>query len=656
MNSISFTSAGELCFANAVSGWELRFSNAATLSPADCAAPERSAEDGAVRLRWQKDSWRITVVWRPADSNRQVGEIEVEGVMDDGVTVTAVVFPSATVNASPRARIFMPVNQGVETAEAELMPFGVLESRIYKTMQYVAVYDGETGTYFDHRDPKWNNKQFEFVRLPDSTSLRYNAIHTPSLPKEGGRLHFKTDYENSVVAFRGNWYQAARIYREWGRRQSWATAKRDHSTLRNIGVWLWNRGAAEHVAAPAEQLAKDAGVPVALDWYWWHHNPYDTDYPNYWPPREGEECFRKTVERLNRQGIFTQVYTNGMCWDVDNPTFRDGGLESIVILRDGSLRAVPFNVFNKHRLGFICSEGKPFFERMEQQVAHLAGTGLPGVYLDMIGCASYEDCFNPRHNHNPGGGGYQVAGFREFLTHLRKRFPQLKFCTEECNEAYMDLFDSVIALDSSAERLNCTPQWNYIPAFSTVYHGILPVFGTYALPDGIPPFDTLWPTDGKLKKEKDWTSLFPLQFQIEFARGIIWGQQPMVANLTLEHSGDSRVKPLYNFICEGAKFYHANRQFLFDGEMLDPESLECDKIEVAFSQRMIFTREEQLRTVVKRLPAVLHSRWRDPEGHEALILCNYTGEPRECRWNDRKWNIPPNSFLRIEMNDRTRKR
>lgn len=648
----SFTSAGELCFAGAVSGWELRFSDQTVLRPEAFPPPEFPVSEefnSSTRrtLVWNNSVWRVTVVWDAPEENRRSGMIEVEGRMPADTTLTAVVFPSATVDASAASRIFLPVNQGVETLPATELPFGVIESRIYKTMQFTAVYDGKTGCCFDHRDRKWNNKQFEFIRLENSLRLRYNGIHTPMLPRRGRRLRFRTEYENSVIAFEGNWYHAARIYRQWGRLQPWATAGRDNARLREIGVWLWNRGGAEHVAAPAERLQRDSGVPVALDWYWWHSNPYDTNYPNYWPPREGEACFRATVERLNKAGIFTQVYTNGMCWDVDDPSFSQGGMESIVILRDGSLRAVPFNVFNHHRLGFICAEGKPFFERLEKQLEHLADAGLPGVYLDMIGCASYEDCFNPRHRHCPGGGAYQVAGFRKFLKRLRKRFPNLKLCTEECNEAYMDLFDSVIALDPSAERLNCTPAWNYVPAFSAVYHGLLPLFGSYALPDGIPPFDVLWPTEGKLEKERDWIELFPLQFQIELARGILWGQQPMAANLTLEHTENPRMRPLYEFLCRSAKFYYQHRDFLFDGEMLDPEGLSCDTIEVAFNQRMIFTKEAQLKSVTKSLPAVLHSFWRAMDGREMLMLCNYTTEPRCVVWRGRTIELAPMSYAAV---------
>lgn len=49
---------------------------------------------------------------------------------------------------------------------------------------------------------------------------------------------------------------------------------------------------------------------MAVDWYWWHSNPYDTDYPDFWPPREGVEPFHAAIAHLKGQGIYAQVYIN----------------------------------------------------------------------------------------------------------------------------------------------------------------------------------------------------------------------------------------------------------------------------------------------------------------------------------------------------------
>ena len=49
------------------------------------------------------------------------------------------------------------------------------------------------------------------------------------------------------------------------------------------------------------------------------------DYPDFWPPREGEEKFKADVAELRKHGIFTQVYVNGMTWDMDGASWKEGG-------------------------------------------------------------------------------------------------------------------------------------------------------------------------------------------------------------------------------------------------------------------------------------------------------------------------------------------
>ncbi len=199
--------------------------------------------------------------------------------------------------------------------------------------------------------------------------------------------------------------------------------------------------------------------------------------------------------------------------------------------------------------------------------------------------------------------------------------------TEECNEAYLDVFDSLIVLNPSQERLGYGAA-EVVPAFSAVYHGATALFGNYALPDGIPPFDPLWPDQERWKDEKEWHKLFPDQFYAEMARTVIWGMQPTVCNLQQSHTTDARFQAIYEFICQTAKFYYANRDFLYDGEMLSPGSLETDTINVEFMSRMIFTKEDEYRVVAKSMPAILHSRWQAPDGRRALVLANYSAVER----------------------------
>ena len=97
---------------------------------------------------------------------------------------------------------------------------------------------------------------------------------------------------------------------------------------------------------------------------------------------------------------------------------------------------------------------------------------------------------------------------------------------------------------------------------------------------------------------------------------------------------------------ETARFYHANRSFLFDGEMLNPAGFSCATHPVEFLARMIFTKEDQARVIRKEMPAIFHSCWRAPDGTKALILVNYTDKAQEWKFNGLSGTAQSHSYVR----------
>ena len=472
---------------------------------------------------------------------------------------------------------------------------GVLASGAFGSLRLTAAFaQGRRSVYVDCRDEK--NNLHDYLWRKQGELLEYSSVHfLPCAPRH--RRQGGVDFENSIVVFDGDWYAAAQIYRKWALTTRNYRNRIRRNRQRDLAVWLWNRGGSEYVIQPAERLARDCGVPVALDWYWWHGNPYDTDYPGFWPPREGEAAFRAAQKRLKEQGIYCQVYINGLTWDVAREDFEpEGGLASAVVDRDGSVHAVEFNCYTHRKLGYMCGEGTSFQQRMMELIDHLVDAGLPGVYLDMIGCAALHPCYNPNHRHAPGGGNYQARGYRKFIKAIRRRHPHLQLSTESCNEIFMDCFESGIILAPSMERCGNQEWIDCFPVFAAVYHGANTLFGNYALLDGIPPWDPLWPPRDRWKHEEDWHAVCPDQFALELARTVIWGMQPTVCNLTTAQIDDPRYAEDYQWIVTLARFYYGHREFLYDGRMLDPSGLECAVHEVKFLQRGLFTTEDKRRS------------------------------------------------------------
>ena len=585
--------------------------------------------------------------WQLAEDNRWAGTLEFYG-NSSKLYVEEVHFPCITMPfPQDEVRLLVGVSQGWTYTFKRDHEDGTLINGAFGSLRLTSAFANGRGVYVDCRDEK--NNLHNYLWSKKDGNLEYHSIHfLPCAPRY--RKSNKLGFENSIVTFDGDWFEAAQIYRKWALTTRNYRNRIRNNRQRDLAIWLWNRGGSEHVIQPAEKLARDCGVLVALDWYWWHNNPYDTNYPNFWPPREGEEVFAAAQKRLKEQGIYCQVYINGLTWDVDLEGFEEeGGLDSAVVNRDGSVFSYEFNCYTHHRLGYMCGEGDIFKKRIMQLIDHLVEAGLPGVYLDMIGCAALHPCYNRKHHHAPGGGNYQARGYRKMIKDIRKKYPELQLSTESCNEIFMDCFESGIILSSSMERC-CNQEWiDCFPVFAAVYHGANTLFGNYALLDGVPPWDPLWPPRDRWKNEEDWHAVCPDQFALELARTVIWGMQPTVCNLTMEQINDPRYAEDYQWIVYIARFYYENRRYLYDGVMLDPSGFDCKNIPVKFLQRGLFTTEDKKNIMVRERPAVLHSLWQAPDGSKALIVINYTRENQSCSYNNSTYELPPRTARVIEL-------
>ena len=305
------------------------------------------------------------------------------------------------------------------------------------------------------------------------------------------------------------------------------------------------------------------------------------------------------------------------------------------VIREGKPLAREYNKFTHHRLAPMCGEAPAFQEVMATNVRELAASGFDSIYLDQIANVADGTCFNLRHRHAPGGGDHMIRGYRAFVDRLRRENPGVQFSSEDCNEAYLDTFDSAICVFPSHERFGqVAPRSVIVPVATALFRGCLPIYGSFAMIDGIPPWDERWPAGERWPAEKElaWEKLYPDQFAVELSRGVTWGLQPMVHNFKASRADDPRFAADYRFMLETARFYHANRDFLFDGEMLDPGRMECPVKTVDFLIRKTYTKCGKQKTVTEKgVPCVFHSVWRAMDGHIAAVIVNWSRETAVCR-------------------------
>ena len=596
---------------------------------------EKSESNGNYSLVWRGHpeigtDFKVSATLSPDGFGGYAYGISYSGVKR-GLAVDEIHFPVLTVPRSDSSKLLYPQQIGM-LRKPDWTKYKDGETVVSRGpnlvgFHFAALVDEKIGSwYVDQRgDARLRPGRFTFVNR-DGGKVEMSAHYFPTLDetKSGcGSLPFGGVFR----PFKGGWFAAAKIYRDWVKTQSWfiKAKSRDFAKLRPIAFWAWNRGRSTDVAPSIERFVDETGLPAALDWYWWHEIPYDVKYPNFWPPREPVEQFRATVDRLKKKGVYVQTYTNGMLWDMDEPDWKEGGEQECMMFKNGGLNVTVFNVYLKHRMVIMCGESPELQRRMRKVERQLADCGLNALYLDMIGnCMG--SCWNPKHSHSPGGGTVMSDGYRAYLKAVKADNPGVDVSTEEEGEAYLDVVDSLIVLYAAYERMGkgVAPEFEMVPVFHMLYHGCVAMYGSYSVIDGITPWDEKWGVRPTINEDR-WKGRFPDQFALEHSRGVVWGQQPMVHKLLPEHQTDPKWAAEWKFIKDTARFYHANRDILFDGEMCDFGEMKCASKPVDFFVRGCYTKEENFKQVRQdAVQTVFHSVWKSPKGEKSAVLVNWT--------------------------------
>ena len=604
--------------------------------------------------------WEYAFGWKDLEG----GKLIVENVR----------FPDIVVPRTETSGVLCPDSHGMGKVVRPDWPFWGWEREpcvegAMREFQFIALLDeGTTSWYVDARDPEARAKRaYAYCRLglADPKS-RLGVVYTLPMSAENTSA-YTLPWKGLITPFKGGWYEATQVYRPWALGQKWVAKARVRQAtpqakrLREICLWAWNRGRSDEVAPPLERFAAETGVPCALDWYWWQRHPQDVGYPEYWPPREGAAKFTDVVARLKAKGIYTMAYMNGWSIDQDAPAYRIAGERESVADHSGVIPGVLWNVHMKerHRLAGTCGEAPTFQRLLAENVSAGARAGLDAVYLDQISCCAGNPCWNRAHAHQPGDGLAGQRAYCDFLGRLREANPGLALSSEEVSEAFLGEFDSFISLfGTSYERcgLGTLPGFEAVPAWNAIYHGLVACFGTYSLLDGIAPWDRDWPTDRKwaASDEKDWHAMFPDQFAVEFARTVVWGNQPSVHALRMSHFDDPRYAPEMAFMRETVKTYRENRDWLYDGTMLAPGGLSCAKKEVKFQRRGIYNKAGQYGVSTQpALPTVFHSVWRAADGRVRAYLVNWSRDEQayalEAPDGSAKGTLKPLSWAVLDL-------
>jgi hypothetical protein len=399
-----------------------------------------------------------------------------------------VVFPQVSIkDLGEGGRVFLPVTAGVELANlwSKADKKGGTYPSGWTCMQYVAAYNKatRTGLYVGVHDPFGSTKDIFAEGQPAKRAAAFRFDHpVPNMGKAG--TGFVLPGEARWQLLRGDWFDAALIYRAWVSQKAkwWPLLGPDGREdtpkwMRELPAWVMTGGSASDCVPQVKAFTKALGTPVGFHWYNWHQIPFDNDYPHYFPAKDG---FREGVAELKMAGVHPMPYINGRLWDTRDKGAEDWQFTRLALsaaTKDEQGKPYTESYGSKEtdgssvKLAAMCPTTSLWRNQIRDIVLRLFDEcGVSGVYIDQIAAAAPRLCFDASHGHTLGGGHWWTEGYWAMLSAIRAAKPADGMITTECNaEPYIKWFDGYLTWHWQEQ--------NMVPAFPAVYGGAIQMFG-----------------------------------------------------------------------------------------------------------------------------------------------------------------------------------
>jgi len=499
--------------------------------------------------------------------------------------------------------------------------------------QLMSFQDDEGGLYYGVHDGNGYTKGMHQYRTLDGINLV--AVHL--FPYEYGN-DYKIPYDTVLAVFQGDWYYAADIYKEWAIKQEWCSKK--IVERKDIPKWLIDGtptidvyGIVKHTFPDGEDsslvksskiLREMTGRPSFILMAGWEKNgPWIT--PEYFPPRAGEENFRKGTKELRERGDYTGVYISGLKWTLDKGEdgkpykdkfgFDEKGKPYAIVREDGRIYISPSNP-NFHTE--ICCGTNFAYEMLSDIIKECQDRDINVPHLDQIVGGGQAICYAKNHNHKPGPGNYQYQSFKKLFSGLLKqglkRDPNFATSPEEPNELYNQSFNCYFGRD---QGLTNWPRGNGkgIPLFTYLYNEYIPEYtpdvdsGSFAFNQGIL---------------------------------LICGLPPVVGNM----AGIKEIEPVVKKTIQGSIkiFDSPGCKYLTMGKMLHPLKIDIPVKDVEFI-KWDHRGEKIVSKKYLKFPVILHSVFENPYGNGVgAVFINWTEDVQKIEFPLSLFSLPKGDY------------
>ena len=476
---------------------------------------------------------------------------------------------------------------------------------------------GDAGLYIGAHDDRVNAKALVL------TGDRDVAFHAPN--PSGG-------FEVTVAAYRGDWWQAAKIYRDWALTAPWCRKGRildraDYPRrLCEIPLWFNFHGdavAASNALTRAKELFPD--VSAGLHWHRWQAVPWEIGhYPEYFPTGPGvKEC----IDYCRSIGQEPMVYTLPRLYSMSLLSFHFAKPWA-VFDESGTYTVERYGrkEGNPPPLVPMCPAAKPWQDCTVDYCRRILELGGRSVFLDQFASCPARACYATGHSHEPGGGDWFYRGQHEICERVHADYWRTNAFTtaEGSTDQFIDVVDGLLTV--TERKPEDVPFWH------AVYNGY-----------------TTWFCSPE-NHDDDGDSFWALQ-----TREAMWGQSLGWYHTLLMEKPD-KVEIVRKLIA----FRQKNLDCLAYGELLGEVRFlsPVPEQQVVWLGRKSFPdwgdpKAQLSPTTTGALPGVLGYVWKSGvTGSDCVILANLTSRPQPVTYDffgqSRSRTLSPREIVRLE--------
>lgn len=540
-------------------------------------------------------------------------EWKIEVDLPKGWQVSKTDFPRLTVQRSEKAKAIMPTGWGSEKPLYVSANFSAVYPSHSAGMQLMMMTEGEHTLYFATHDKTASMKTLRMRGLYGSAMLSNEAIASAAWsPENGGTFRMPWNvsigfghegWESCAV----NWYRPFTFQTVWGSK-SFAD-KKTPEWLLNADMWLRPHFAADSTWESLKEAIEFFGPECGVHWYRWHQIAYDSEYPEYFPPKT---AFPKMVKDAQKMGAHVIPYINGRLWDPASKSYTEwNGKEASCRKADGTLytEIYPTSMIPNS----ITCPSSPIWQNIIIKLVDRIQNELQtnGVYIDQIGAAAGMPCWAPNHPHPAGGGEFWHASYRQMLTKVREHLhPGNIIITEDNSECYMDLFDIMLMVNSPQAK-----NTRIVPLYPLIYSDRMMVNCFLYYPLTEPVHD--------------------MRFRLKNALGLLWGTQ--LGWVKPELLMAQEAKPEAEFLRTLVRFRKKQHDILYGGRFVAEITPTGDNPVISFPD-------------MPDSPVVRGSMWVSPKGKQVIYLVNIDDNPHTVKIeNVGEYKIKAKDALRINL-------